>query len=246
MPEEIYVNQLRDFNTSHVTVYPALILQCLVDNWISIHLMLLFILISFFPFIRFVHFNTSHVTVYPVPTRFFFILFKFQYISCYCLSLSSFLLIESPLISIHLMLLFIDVGDLWTQGSSGFQYISCYCLSRRSFLVSSGSWHFNTSHVTVYPWWSPNISLYSHISIHLMLLFILRWLRHLQVVMLHFNTSHVTVYLSGNCEKNVTIFISIHLMLLFIYMWQEILWKYQYFNTSHVTVYQFSNRLRNY
>ena len=151
MPEEIYVNQLRDFNTSHVTVYPALILQCLVDNWISIHLMLLFILISFFPFIRFVHFNTSHVTVYPVPTRFFFILFKFQYISCYCLSLSSFLLIESPLISIHLMLLFIDVGDLWTQGSSGFQYISCYCLSRRSFLVSSGSWHFNTSHVTVYP-----------------------------------------------------------------------------------------------
>ena len=97
--------------------------------WISIHLMLLFI------------FSTSCFVSNPS---------KFQYISCYCLSL--------PYLSIY-SLLFV------------FQYISCYCLSSRLALVAvfavisihlmllfitfleskiQTKENFNTSHVTVY------------------------------------------------------------------------------------------------
>ena len=55
----------KNFNTSHVTVYPAC--QPLFSSGIT-------------------DFNTSHVTVYPVNLNFWLLYKKFQYIPCYCLS----------------------------------------------------------------------------------------------------------------------------------------------------------------
>ena len=76
------------FNTSHVTVYPSKYPSSGVVTFISIHLMLLFIYITYlvmkelgvfqyiscyclsfflnFYAVTFIYFNTSHVTVYPV------------------------------------------------------------------------------------------------------------------------------------------------------------------------------------
>ena len=100
---------------------------------ISIHLMLLFIIISK-PFSNLLaDFNTSHVTVYRFPcvvssilSRYFntshvtvyrctaycstIIMCVFQYISCYCLSPHSCSIYSLFVISIHLMLLFIPVN----------------------------------------------------------------------------------------------------------------------------------------
>ena len=75
-----------DFNTSHVTVYPR-----------TTHL----------PNSGY-HFNTSHVTVYHMPSVHNCITITFQYISCYCLSLCKETIRRRNLISIHLMLLFIQ------------------------------------------------------------------------------------------------------------------------------------------
>ena len=75
----------------------------------------------------------------------------FQYISCYCLSVFYGVLLLNPF---------------------QFQYISCYCLSIHFISYCTYSFYFNTSHVTVYPIYTPNIFLASSISIHLMLLFI--------------------------------------------------------------------------
>ena len=163
-----------DFNTSHVTVY--LYSGYKVKNDIG-------------------DFNTSHVTVYPFANLFASTVPAFQYISCYCLSLSDHLTIGkttyfntshvtvylyylSPcipiyLISIHLMLLFIDLFDISPLCSTSisihlmllfiniffpkffrkliFQYISCYCLSLVELHIFCNSAYFNTSHVTVYP-----------------------------------------------------------------------------------------------
>ena len=97
------------FNTSHVTVYPPNSGTLVVP-------------------LR--YFNTSHVTVYRTTCYHLPIyIVKFQYISCYCLSVWNTALLPFCFI---------------------FQYISCYCLSSA---VMYGSWsvfNFNTSHVTVY------------------------------------------------------------------------------------------------
>ena len=142
------------FNTSHVTVYRRLFHLCIYFCFISIHLMLLFIISGFIiPRVK-RHFNTSHVTVYLYFRAIFFISSsyfntshvtvylceyafgiapgRFQYISCYCLSeyrRSSIRLLLS--ISIHLMLLFILHHRLLYYCFLSFQYISCYCLSLR-------------------------------------------------------------------------------------------------------------------
>ena len=101
---------------------------------------------------------------------------KFQYISCYCLSLPP-------------LPYFLNVFQ--------FQYISCYCLSKNQQKNRLRIFNFNTSHVTVYRRAEPvlhrsyefqYISCYclsstivepgirTFISIHLMLLFILLFL----------------------------------------------------------------------
>ena len=97
-------------------------------------------------------------------------------------------------ISIHLMLLFIDVNEILfgpyvlfqyiscyclsmiglAKGDDHpvFQYISCYCLSDSHCMSLETQWYFNTSHVTVYH----NLLSVYYSANH------------------HFNTSHVTVY----------------------------------------------------
>ena len=142
----------------------------------------------------FSYFNTSHVTVYRNVLKSFSILDSFQYISCYCLSDATIITHFLVSISIHLMLLFIQTdGDYITY-----------------------SWHFNTSHVTVYRWMLQTWQDAVFISIHLMLLFIgiefveislvckfqyiscyclSRAREILKLSLIYFNTSHVTVYL---------------------------------------------------
>ena len=115
------------------------------------------------------------------------------------------------------MLLFIPITGFLDGINIEFQYISCYCLSS-SILLS--------------------ISL-THISIHLMLLFISERGSN-ENANRYFNTSHVTVYLYPAIPGNFVIQISIHLMLLFISLACYRCFLCQDFNTSHVTVYQFS------
>ena len=121
---------------------------------------------------------------------------EFQYITCYSLSLSSFhcsspfhrfntshvtlyrttkaLLSSANPVSIHHMLLFIIYETGEVDSFSRFQYITCYSLS----LYYQFDWRvndsFNTSHVTLYR--RPG-GLREHgivVSIHHMLLFILK------------------------------------------------------------------------
>ena len=81
------VPQFFRFNTSHVTLYRCfnLCFFCIVA--VSIHLMLLFIAIgSEFALLN-LSFNTSHVTLYLHELGLDIYKYKFQYISCYSLSL---------------------------------------------------------------------------------------------------------------------------------------------------------------
>ena len=97
-------------------------------------------------------FNTSHVTVYHWHKR------KLCRVCC---------------ISIHLMLLFIQILSVCAFVSPSFQYISCYCLSYNHNILPALLIYFNTSHVTVYRFPCVVSSILSR----------------------YFNTSHVTVYL---------------------------------------------------
>ena len=108
-----------------------LLFRCHLSRWISIHLMLLFI--HFF-------FASTYATL------------SFQYISCYCLSLSA--------------------SDLRTKLYK-FQYISCYCLSVGLYTYCIGLKLFQ--YISCYCLsWPPLAEALapSIISIHLMLLFI--------------------------------------------------------------------------
>ena len=118
------------FNTSHVTLYHSITLRRLNLESVSIHLMLLFI-----------RFRTGEDDGRM----------SFQYISCYSLSAET-VLQATPRarfntshvtlyrmeanscnrfiqVSIHLMLLFIELAKRIRNGCLVFQYISCYSLS---------------------------------------------------------------------------------------------------------------------
>ena len=137
LPEFLLWSCLLSFNTSHVTLY---LYQsfCLGELWtffVSIHLMLLFIVFSL---LKILHIK------------------QFQYISCYSLSISVILpeemdkrfntshvtlylltltkWIYAAKVSIHLMLLFISVPIAYLRKVIKFQYISCYSLSTLSNL----------------------------------------------------------------------------------------------------------------
>ena len=142
---------------------------------------------------------------------------KFQYISCYCLSVSA---------------------RIYYFSKSVFQYISCYCLSNYVNYYSYNDYYFNTSHVTVYhsgldfacdfplfqyiscyclsmPWfWSKEkYPLFQYISCYC-----LSAIRSpFSITVSHFNTSHVTVYLLFCLYRKI---------------------QKCHFNTSHVTVYR--------
>ena len=164
--------------------------------------------------------------------------YKFQYISCYGLSLKS-------VFDDHLRDLFqyISCYGLSTirytcrREARKFQYISCYGLSSFFSMGSMGNRYFNTSHVTVYRIFRWGIWSAAAISIHLMLRFIgeeyklpenIKEFQYIScyglscnqvdsfIAEYHFNTSHVTVYLLTFCALFGRIPISIHLMLRFI------------------------------
>ena len=195
---QIVVAQHREtyFNTSHVTVY--LLAQLVEEN-------------------KYLYFNTSHVTVYHLTHSKQYQLLLFQYISCYCLSCVRWFCKTCKQISIHLMLLFIHSDQNFLPVSDSFQYISCYCLSLRPHVTVRPVLYFNTSHVTVYQILTSFNSTFHHISIHLMLLFIMIAYK-IDVLEAHFNTSHVTVYRKETTSRYRYRFISIHLMLLFIFL----------------------------
>ena len=206
-----------NFNTSHVTVY-------LVNGVYYHHSLLEFQYIScyclskqnFLRVRRLSDFNTSHVTVYRLFKAPHTVKIIFQYISCYCLSklqkkflfhrrISIHLMLLfiwhipfitdfNRFISIHLMLLFISIGFASNFPFSSFQYISCYCLSRKTTWHTHRYPHFNTSHVTVYRYFTALSNSRISISIHLMLLFIDREKEQKAEEIYYFNTSHVTVY----------------------------------------------------
>mgnify|MGYP004644714751 CR=1 FL=1 len=143
------------------------------------------------------YFNTSHVTVYPRVKMFLLKVNLFQYISCYCLSGKNW---KMHLTRYNFNTSHVTVYPnrcLFNITSILFQYISCYCLS----------------------YWYYEPVFLRHISIHLMLLFILQ---------------------AGRSERAGHI--SIHLMLLFIEVFGGFdISKFLHFNTSHVTVYLRNN-----
>ena len=170
----IIYNILYCFNTSHVTLYRKYSCQNSRRRWVSIHLMLLFIFFcilfllspSWFQYIscyslsmRFIMdllrrkcFNTSHVTLYPTVKRSLtssMKRFNTSHVTLYLAPVS--ILIWSPAVSIHLMLLFI--------------------YSRWSLMRTK--WRFNTSHVTLYLRRIWMAEFLVQVSIHLMLLFII-------------------------------------------------------------------------
>ena len=118
------------FNTSHVTLYRLMQNSYQATSpfqYISCYSLSL-------PLTGFrcwlLRFNTSHVTLYRVSeSDTFRTLWTFQYISCYSLSKKSCIHICCFMVSIHLMLLFIDIVNVRMDKPKKFQYISCYSLS---------------------------------------------------------------------------------------------------------------------
>ena len=96
---------------------------------VSIHLMLLFISSSHRQWtcrIPFQYISCYSLSDFPLRL---FAQKTFQYISCYSLSQQPVQMPTQPVVSIHLMLLFIGTLNPWTTGTVMFQYISCYSLS---------------------------------------------------------------------------------------------------------------------
>ena len=122
---------------------------------------------------RYLSFNTSHVTLYHLCLRTAMVIITFQYISCYSLSWSvrrrQYHLCPFQYISCYSLSM---TSKHYKYFQPKFQYISCYSLSRK------------------YPWGNQREI---GVSIHLMLLFILRQ-KTTDRTDGCFNTSHVTLY----------------------------------------------------
>ena len=212
------------------------------DNYVSIHLMLLFILIGpqeTIPFMPVsIHlmllfilgqkttdrtdgcFNTSHVTLYRRWTFQNRWQWTFQYISCYSLSIP-----EDVQDKIKKLFQYISCYSLskisrpWSAVQIPFQYISCYSLSNYDKLSDAWDYCFNTSHVTLYQSFRQKKKCF----------------------LVSFNTSHVTLYLIVNCYRLPSImfqYISCY-SLSFCLMYRPIF--FDRFNTSHVTLYPFGH-----
>ena len=133
-------------------------------RFISIHLMLLFIVLAKWQFTSkciSIHLMLLFISKF---TKGFVSARKFQYISCYCLSWRCYSIDIPNGISIHLMLLFIYKDKKSLTYIAEFQYISCYCLSTCGW---AAAWDYG-------------------ISIHLMLLFILNFF---QIIFVTINIS---------------------------------------------------------
>ena len=91
---------------------------------------------------RISRFNTSHVTLYRQGEKRTRPGLPFQYISCYSLSYWLREVLLSELVSIHLMLLFINIPLAVWLWPDTFQYISCYSLSEGESLIQIGAVKF--------------------------------------------------------------------------------------------------------
>ena len=117
-------------------------------------------------------FNTSHVVVYLCPTIHNIIIQLFQYISCCSLSCAWKKRKADSDVSIHLMLQFIQMYELFSIICMSFNtsHVVVYLIKFPvlHFILHS----FNTSHVVVYRRSVLPFSLHKQVSIHLMLQFI--------------------------------------------------------------------------
>ena len=148
----IIYNILYCFNTSHITLYrkQSKSVRRQVTCFNTSHVTLYLSMSIKFPHCKHC-FNTSHVTLYRQSISLLHLYLKFQYISCYSLSIIETLWNVKKFVSIHLMLLFIGYGEqeldtvifvsihlmllfIRVKKDGGyevivFQYISCYSLS---------------------------------------------------------------------------------------------------------------------
>ena len=163
---------------------------------------------------------------------------KFQYISCY--SLSQYRVCQAEwreLVSIHLMLFFIDYLLSAAKRSGSFQYISCYSLSHTLEHISGCISQFQ--YISCYSL-SNYDSAWRHeydVSIHLMLFFIDMECKELKPKE-RFNTSHVILYqrLEDGQEQKKPGFNTSHVILYPSELTQSELERS--FNTSHVILYR--------
>ena len=184
------------FNTSHVTLYRQFNGICSQYYYVSIHPMLLFICAGIaggnarieFQYIP--CYSLSTAIVADMPTS-----MAFQYIPCYSLSLD-WNVVPTDIISFQYIPCYSLSAalDRTLPLVQQFQYIPCYSLSRIGRIYRQSTYRFNTSHVTLYLFQSCNLWKQDFVSIHPMLLFILKS-RIIQVRHVCFNTSHVTLYL---------------------------------------------------
>ena len=96
-----------------------------------------------------------------------------------------------------------------------FQYISCYCLSKKRIDILIRDRKFQYISCYCLSTGTTLTKIMEPISIHLMLLFILKTKQFIHRRR-YFNTSHVTVYRNRLSRQCLFVHISIHLMLLFI------------------------------
>ena len=161
---------------------------------------------------------------------------KFQYISCYSLSRLEIIFLNICKVSIHLMLLFIGIGEnrLGKILSFNTSHVTLY-LHTESHPEAHEC--FNTSHVTLYLWCRQAVTLWKYVSIHLMLLFIR--MDGGAVGAEHRVSIHLMLLFIGSFLLPVLRHpVSIHLMLLFIWALPVKGSNNPSFNTSHVTLYR--------
>ena len=164
--------QTKNFNTSHVTVYRRhtgndhpvsefqyiscyclSVVQHLFDCFffISIHLMLLFILLPHLPhvFLRIISIHLMLLFILVLPQGSPFVLhFNTSHVTVYHGAQSNIVSIHADFNTSHVTVY--RLFNIFSIASSSFQYISCYCLSITGKEMIHTSINFNTSHVTVY------------------------------------------------------------------------------------------------
>ena len=124
----------------------------------------------------------------------FVAVFVFQYISCYSLSSGRCMSLELPAVSIHLMLLFIAEDlVLFPPGTDVSIHLMLLFIARLRLHQIHGRC-FNTSHVTLYQFWTIALGSViigfntSHVTLYPISDFASRYAQR------SFNTSHVTLY----------------------------------------------------
>ena len=161
------------------------------------------------------------------------------------ISLTLPILLGADCISIHLMLLFIQIRDKMNASPFGFQYISCYCLSL--LLCYHPLLLFAFQYISCYCLSDKRQGIliwydgFQYISCYCLSFF----------VFLSFCYDALFQYISCYClsfnryQWRWYLCISIHLMLLFILCAHICHSQFLYFNTSHVTVYHHTLPNRN-